>query len=464
MNRLASLWRSMPIRLALLLVLLFFTVLLLSLAASYAVTQRSFEQAIRADLEQDIAGFRAAPSARAVALLVQAESRETDPGRLVLSYVTRAGRIYGNGAVARDGEGYHIVSFQDGTAGPARVSGEYLTLTTTLYGGQLTVARSLAEIAALGSVFVNILWISLLPTVLVALSGGLVLARRSKRHVDVIGGTLDTLTDGDLGARVTVGPRWSDDLQRIGEKLNQMAEAQEISVAALRQVSSDIAHDLKTPIQRVSLQLEELARSVPPEGEAGALVADAQAQVDHIGAVFQSLLQLAQIDSGSARARFVPVDLRNLAATMAELYEPSVAERHQSLNLDLPSAPVTVKGDRTLLGQLLANLIENAIRHTPEGAAISLALARTESGVTLILSDDGPGIPEGERSKVLQRLYRLDHSRNTPGNGLGLSLVEAVVRLHGATLALEDAGPGLRVTVAFPDTDEGRCVTNAPYR
>ena len=450
MTRLAALWRSMPIRLALLLVLLFFTVSLLSLAASYAVTQRSFEQAIRADLEQDIAGFRAAPSARAVALLVQAESRETDPGRLVLSYVTRDGRIYGNGAVARDGEGYHIVSFQDGQEGPARVSGEYLTLTTTLYGGQLTVARSLAEIEALGSVFVNILWISLLPTVLVALSGGLVLARRSKRHVEVIGGTLDTLTDGDLSARVTVGPRWSDDLQRIGEKVNQMAEAQDVSVAALRQVSSDIAHDLKTPIQRVSLQLEELARNVPSDGDSRALVEAAQAQVDHIGAVFQSLLQLAQVDSGSARARFAPVDLRELAATMAELYEPSAAERDQSLSLDLPPSPVTVKGDRTLLGQLLANLIENAIRHTPEGSVIELALSETEGAVVLSLRDDGPGIPEEERDKVLQRLYRLDHSRNTPGNGLGLSLVEAVARLHGASIALEDANPGLRVRVVFP--------------
>ncbi|MEQ3651027.1 MAG: sensor histidine kinase, partial [Hyphomonas sp.] len=162
--RLAGLWRSMPLRLALLLVLLFTIVSLLSLAASYAVTQRSFEQAIRADLAQDMAGFRAAPGASALARLVEAESRETDPNRLILSYIGPNGRIYGNGAIARDNEGYHIVSIG---AARAQYTGVYLTLTDTLYGGLLTIARSRAEITALREVFVNILLVSLLPTVLI---------------------------------------------------------------------------------------------------------------------------------------------------------------------------------------------------------------------------------------------------------------------------------------------------------
>ena len=448
MARLASLWRSMPLRLALLLVLLFSTISLLSLAASYAVTQRSFEQAIRADLQQDIAGFRAAPNASAVALLVQAESRETDPGRLVLSYVTRSGRIYGNGAIAHDDEGYHIVSFGEGGA---RARGQYLSLTTTLYGGQLTVARSLAEITALASVFANILWISLLPTVLVALSGGLILARRSKRQVDLIGRTLDRLTAGDLGARVATAPGMAEDLAHIRDKLNLMAEAQDLSVTALRQVSSDIAHDLKTPVQRVSLQLEALENRLGPEqDEAHTLLREIRAEVDGISAVFQSLLQLAQVDSGTARDRFAPVELTALCQTMAEVYEPTASARGQTLHCDLPAAPVTVQGERNLLGQVLANLLENAIRHTPEGSRITVALRREAEGVTLSVSDTGPGIPAPERGNVLQRLYRLDRSRHTPGNGLGLSLVEAVARLHGAALHLEDAAPGLRVSLVFP--------------
>lgn len=444
--RLAGLWRSMPLRLALLLVLLFTIVSLLSLAASYAVTQRSFEQAIRADLAQDMAGFRAAPGAAALARLVEAESRETDPNRLILSYIGPNGRIYGNGAIARDNEGYHIVSLG---AARAEYRGVYLTLTDTLYGGLLTIARSRAEITALREVFVNILLVSLLPTVLIALSGGLILARRSKRHVEVIRATLDRLTTGDLAARVAPGPRWSDDLLRIGEAVNQMARAQETSVAALRQVSLDIAHDLKTPIQRVSVHLDDLDRAEAAGADRAEPLARARAELEGIAAIFQSLLQLAQVEQGEARAHFASVDLTALCRTMVELYEPAAGEQGKHLLCDLPETPVHVTGDRALLGQLLANLIENALRHSGDAEAVEVALKQAAGQVTLTVADGGPGIPAEDRDKVLQRLYRLDRSRGTPGHGLGLALVDGVAKLHGARLELADNAPGLRVVVTF---------------
>ena len=444
--RMAQLWRSMPLRLAVLLVALFSIVSLLSLAASYAVTQSSFEQAIRADLAQDLAGFRAAPNARAVALLVKAESRETDPNRLILSYVAPSGQIYGNGAIARDDEGFHIVSLD---ADRAQYDGAYLTLTEPLFGGLLTIARSRAEIAALGDVFVNILLISLLPTVLIALSGGLILARRSKRHVEVVGHALDDMTTGNLGARVQIGPRWSDDLRQIGGKLNQMAGAQEASVAALKQVSLDIAHDLKTPIQRVSVHLDDLARMTENGTDQGALVSKAQEELDGIASVFQSLLQLAQVEAGSPKARFVPVDLTALCQTMFEVFEPAAAENGQVLQADLVECPIIVPGDRALLGQLLSNLIENAMRHTSQGTSITITLDVVKGHPHLSVADNGHGIPLDEREKVRRRLYRLDRSRHTPGNGLGLSFVDAVATLHGATLELADNAPGLRVVVRF---------------
>lgn len=443
-GRIRQLWRSMPVRLALLLVLLFSTVSLLSLAASYAVTKNSFETAIRADLEQDMAGFRAAPNFRAVALLVEAESRETDPNRVILSYITQGGQIYGNGAIARDDEGYHIVSLAKGRS---EYDGDYLSLTTRLYGGQLTVARSLAQIEALRTVFLNILLISLLPTVLIALSGGLYLARRSKRHVEVIGRTLDELTTGDLSARVKLGPRWADDLVRIGNKVNQMAGAQEAQTQMLRQVSSDIAHDLKTPIQRVAVHLDDLARFVPPGSQEGALLCKAQEEVTGIASVFQSLLQIASVESGSPKAHFKPVDMNLLCQTMAEVYELAAAANDQSLVCEVPQDTVLVLGDKNLLGQVLANLIENAMRHTPTGSKIKLRLARTGDRTVVEVSDNGPGIPAQERDKVMRRLYRLDASRHTPGNGLGLSLVEGVVKLHGGTVTLMANTPGLRVRI-----------------
>ncbi len=444
--RLAQLWRSMPVRLALLLVLLFSTVSLLSLAASYAVTQNSFEAAIRADLEQDIAGFRAAPNAGAVALLVDAESRDTDPSRIVLSYISPNGRLFGNGAIARDDEGYHIVSL---TQDRAEYDGAYLALTIPLYGGQLTVARSRAQIEALGTVFLNILLISLLPTVLIALSGGLYLARRSKRHVEVIGHTLDDLTDGDLAARVSVSPNWADDMIRIGNKVNQMAGAQEAQMQMVRQGSSDIAHDLKTPIQRVAVHLDDLARLVPPETEGGILLEKAQDEVTGIASVFQSLLQIASVESGSPKSHFQPVDLNQLCLTFSEVYEPAATASNHSLIAEVPPEPIKVKGDKNLLGQVIANLVENALRHTPEGSRISLSLKTQDEHAVIEVADNGAGIPEAEREKVLRRLYRLDASRNTPGNGLGLSLVEGVVKLHGGTLQLLDNAPGLKVRIVI---------------
>lgn len=438
----------MPLRLALGLVAVFAMVSLLSFGASYVVTQRSMEQQMREDLVQDIAGFRAAPSAAAVATLVRAEAESTDPERMVLSYFAPNGRHFGNAAIARDNEGYHVVSVaQNGKT----VEGRYLALTTSLYGGQLTIARSRSEIEALRRVFLNILVISLVPTFLIALSGAVYIASRSAGHVDRVGRTLDRLTTGNLGARVQPERGWSDDLAQIGAKIDQMAEAQEASVASLRQVSSDIAHDLKTPIQRVAVHLDELSRNPSLNGEARELVDRATDELDRIVAVFHALLQIAQIEAGTPRSQFAPVDLAALIETCVELYEPMAGETgHQLVAVPRQGPVAMVEGERNLLLQLLANLVENALRHTPDGTRIAIALRQEGGRVVLDVADDGPGIPEEERDKVLRRLYRLDRSRGTPGSGLGLNFVSVVARLHEARLVLGDAGPGLRVSLVFP--------------
>jgi signal transduction histidine kinase len=218
-------------------------------------------------------------------------------------------------------------------------------------------------------------------------------------------------------------------------------------VEALRQVSSDIAHDLKTPVQRVSLQLEALA-DVVEEAQAVELVAQTRSEVAGISAVFSSLLQLAQVENGTLKAQFAPVDLAEICRTMVEIYEPTAAEHGQQLGFAGPKIGM-VAGERNLLGQLIANLIENAVNHAGDGAVIDVSVREEAQGVTLLVTDNGRGIPEAERSKVTQRLYRLDQSRNTAGNGLGLSLVDGVARLHGAVLSFEDGEPGLRVRVHF---------------
>lgn len=446
-DRLSSLLRSMPLRLALGLVVLFSVVSLISLTASYIVTQQSFDQAMRGDLTQRMAGFRAAPNARALAALVEAEARETDPERMALSYFAPSLRHYGNAVIARDDVGYRVMSLSQDSP---QLKGQYLALTASLHGGQLTIARSRSEIDALRRGFLNILGLSLVPTILIALSGGLILARRSARNVTVVAQTLDRLTTGDLKARVGEVPAWSDDLAEIAARIDHMAQAQETSVAAIKQVSSDIAHDLKTPIQRVAVHLDELSRDPGLEGEARSHLEQAREELDGIVSVFGSLLQIAQIESGTPKSRFAPVDLADLVRTCADLYEPAATESGHLLSTEIASGTPPVNGDRNLLLQLLANLVENALRHTPNGSAISITLDRSGPAARLTVADTGPGIPPDEALNVLQRLYRLDQSRGTPGSGLGLSLVSVVARLHGADLSLTDSDPGLRVSLIFP--------------
>lgn len=308
----------------------------------------------------------------------------------------------------------------------------------------LSIGQSADAFEELGEVFGQVLSFTLLPTVLLVLAAGIFSARRSARRLQAIDATLDRLRGGDLSARLPEMPGPADDLSRVGIGIDRLAEAQQSSTEALRQVSADIAHDLKTPIQRLAVQLAQARAEWPDKAPSGALER-AETEIEGIVSTFQSLLSIAQIEGGSPRSRFAPVDLPALAATMAELYEPAAEESGHRLGVSI-TGDAKVMGERALLGQVIANLIENALRHTPAGSEVSL----TVDGPCLIVSDRGPGIPPDEREKALRRLYRLDRSRSTPGSGLGLSLVNAVVKLHGGTLVLQDNAPGLRVVVTLP--------------
>ncbi len=230
-----------------------------------------------------------------------------------------------------------------------------------------------------------------------------------------------------------------------------MASAQEALVASLRQVSTDIAHDLKTPIQRVAVIIEQITKMTQISDGQDALLNRAQDETERIVKTFDSLLQVAQIEGGAMRDRFVPTDLRAKVATIVDLFGADAEAKgfHFDFNV-LGTEPFTVLGDRHLLGQVLANLIGNTLRHVPGGGLIRVALTREDGRVVVSICDDGPGIPAGERQHVLQRLCRLERSRHSEGNGLGLSLVAAVCDLHRASLTLDDNAPGLRVRIAFP--------------
>lgn len=436
-----GIWTSAPLRQSLAMAALFALVSLVSLAATYVIVSDNTEQSLRATLEQEMASFRALPNAAAVVTFVRSQSQTASPEDRILSYVLPGGLHVGNAALVSDQGGYAVVSLDDDAAD---IDGDYFALGASVHGGQMVIALSAEPLEDIQEAFLSVLLFSLIPTTLIVVGGGVLLARRSVRRLDKIDATLDRLTSGDYAARVASMDGREDDLTRIAERIDTMATAQEQQISALKQVSADIAHDLKTPIQRVSVLLSQLRKKASLDKDASDLVDRANEETDGIVKTFQSLLQIAQIEGGSPRKHFEQVDVAALARTFCEVYEPTAEETGHNLSCDVPDAPVFVSGNKSLLGQVFANLIENALRHAQEGAKISVLVAQSGGTAHITISDNGPGIPAEERENVLRRLYRLERSRTTPGSGLGLSLVAAIIHMHDGELRLEDNAPGLK--------------------
>jgi signal transduction histidine kinase len=449
LNR-AGILASTPLRQALGLMGLVFAILLVTLGFAYVALRSSTEDAIRADLKQQTAVFQVAANPETLSIIVSAEAHASDPAERAIAFVLPDGRQVGNVRVTQQ-DNQWVVS-RHAEYAPLSKHG-YYTLKLPLAGGLLLIGESRAPIAELTSTFLAILIFSFVPSVLVSAAYGAWAGMRARRRVNAIEDTLDNLTEGRLDARVpetAIKPARGDDLARIGSRLNRMAETQESTVEALRQVSADIAHDLKTPMQRVSVLLAQLHALLPETGEAHQIALRAGDESERAVAVFHSLLQIAQIEAGSPKARFAALDLGSLAANITELYAASADEAGGALVLqDSAQGKAHVIGDRGLLGQLLSNLIENAIRHGGPAPQISVEILRAPDAVVLRVRDHGAGIPEAERAQVLRRLYRLERSRSTPGNGLGLALVQAVAGLHEADLSLANNHPGLIVELRF---------------
>jgi signal transduction histidine kinase len=234
------------------------------------------------------------------------------------------------------------------------------------------------------------------------------------------------------------------ELDDLARNLNRMLDRIDGLMAGLRQVSTDVAHDLRTPLTRLRQQLEALQDTGSTPGVEAAL-----AQTDKILATFRAILRLAQIEGGGRRVPFAPVDLTDLMTTLMDTYEPVASDQGHGLSATLSPGAV-VMGDGDLLAQLFANLIENAILHTPDGTQVVLGIARHGSSAIVTVSDNGPGVSEAERPRLTRRFYQVDASRNAGGAGLGLAMASAIAHLHGVELDLMDAAPGLRVAVTFP--------------
>jgi signal transduction histidine kinase len=288
----------------------------------------------------------------------------------------------------------------------------------------------------------------------VAATGGLLIRRALLARVQGISQTSAAIVEGDLSRRLPTY-RGEDELEILARTINAMLDQIEHLVLSSRNVANAIAHDLRTPLAELRARLEELTVTRPPAEESFAEIDGAIADTDRVIAIFNALLRLAEIDSGTRRSGFVQVDLGAVAGEVAEFYQPVAELKGIALRFE-SDAGLAAPGDPLLLAQAIANLVDNALKYAQPNGAISVAARRAQgAGTEILVCDDGPGIRDDEKAKVVERFYRSDASRGTPGVGLGLSLVAAVARLHGGALELRDNRPGLCAVLALESHTTG---------
>ncbi|HUO03307.1 MAG TPA: HAMP domain-containing sensor histidine kinase [Rhizomicrobium sp.] len=290
-------------------------------------------------------------------------------------------------------------------------------------------------------------WISLL-SLTMAIVGGLFLSSRFLKRIETINRTAEAIIEGDMKRRV---PRRNapDDLDRLAATLNRMLDRTTSLMESLKHLSNDIAHDLRTPLGRLRQLLEPARHEQLSGDEYRALLDKGVKEIDTILDMFAALLRIAQIESGNRRAGFQRFCLSQLVSDICDTFAPALEEDGRELR-EVIVPNIWINGDPELLTLSLANLLENANTHTPHSASITVSVCRSRKGIELCVADNGPGVPAQDTMRIFQRFYRLDESRTTSGNGLGLSIVAAVAELHNASIFAADNRPGLRVGMTFP--------------
>lgn len=288
--------------------------------------------------------------------------------------------------------------------------------------------------------------IGYLAVVILGLIVGVRVGRMTEQRITAISSTLSSVSSGDLVARVPVAGIARDDLSRVSIEINMMLDQIGRLLESQEQISNDIAHDMRTPLQHLRQRLERLrdAPDIAPDDVSASLE-----QTEEIIATFNALLRIAQIEAGDRRERFERTDFAHIVVNVAEVFEPAAEDEGISLTTDVPDTVLEVFGDRGLLTQMVSNLVENAIKHCPSGTSVMVSSRATPAGVVLRVADSGPGVPEADREAIFQRFFRSEKSRNSPGNGLGLALVKAIADMHDASIDVSGNAPGTTFEIRF---------------
>ena len=457
--KLPRLLQTSALRLTLQYTLLYVLVLCIALAALFWSSSRYVDAQLEADIEQEFSSLTQVFDSAGVEPLVEAVSGRAqvapDEGRFYLLVTKDDRKLAGNltkwpdeASISFDGDVHNIWLDENLLPGNLYKDDAYLPAMAREFpgGSRLLLVRGVEQDNVLREVSEYLLE-SLAAVVFIALLMGVMMGRAILRRMDTIGRTASEIMAGDLSQRVPVSGR-NDEFDALAQRLNNMLERIEVVLAGMREVTDNVAHDLRSPITRIRNRMEVTLLERRDEAEYRDAMKQTIKDADTMVRTFNAILQTAQANAGAIRADLLPVDLSKLVREMGELYTPVAEEAGLTLRIE-SGAPITVPGHRDLLAQAIGNLLDNAVKYTPRGGTLYLELIAGDGTVDLVVEDSGPGIPEKERHRVKQRFVRLDSVRQKEGNGLGLSLVDAIARQHGATLLFEDNEPGLRAIIRF---------------
>lgn len=420
--------------------------------ATAGLLDRQTENAIRADAQGLAERF---DGGRLTALIVTIEDRlaqNVEDDALYLLVAPNGERLAGNLqrwplGESEDGAWYELPIERAGMRSLALVQSYVLP-----GGFRLLIGRDIQLRAQLRTLLTDALLWALVVVVLMASIGALVVRSLFRRALANVSVTAAAIAGGDFTQRVKLSGR-GDEFDQLAETINDMLDRMARLMEGVREVSNAIAHDLRTPITRARARLEDAALHACSPDELRSAIERATTDLDGIVAVFQALLRIAEIEAGSRRSAFARVDVVPLLADVAELYGAVAEEKGITLSVASPDRLFTY-GDRELIQQAVANLVDNAVKFSPSASEVRLSAKATPGGAEITVADQGPGIPEADRARAAERFFRGESARNTPGSGLGLALVQAVAVLHGGSLRLGDAAPGLVATLTLPLHDE----------
>ncbi|MGO4704497.1 ATP-binding protein [Microvirga sp. 2MCAF38] len=455
MTALGKLFRTTAFKLSFAYLVIFTIFAFVALAYVAWNAQRVLDDQFVSTIQAEISGLSEQYRVGGLRRLVNVvDRRSRTPGASLYLVTTEAGeRVAGNigalppGVIDQPGQfetDYARTDETNATPGHAIVR-VYL-----LPGGfRLVVGRDVEERARLRDAIQRAFGYSLILITVLGCAGGWFITKRVLKRVDDMTETTRVIMAGDLDGRLRIEGT-GDELDRLAQNLNAMLDRIGELMKGIQEVSDNIAHDLKTPLTRLRNKADEALRTAKTPDELRAALDANIEESDNLIRIFNALLIIARLEAGNAREALSDFDASGVVADVAELYEALAEEAHTPLEVSIEEG-LTVHGNRELLGQAVANLLDNALKYgAGANASIKVTASRQTDRVVIVVADRGPGIPEAERDRVLERFVRLENSRSSPGFGLGLSLVSAVARLHGGGLKLEDNAPGLRAVLTLP--------------